>query len=241
MSLGLRSWDCMESETGSEAAENVDANFLKASSEARRLEREAMPNGNKVFPSGAIFEQFDVEKISINSYEEALKSAEEIESKGVKAGAKKTEKEEKAGRVMSEKELERIPEEKVKVLTRSEEEIAAEETKLKNMKEKFAKLMSEMPNEQPVQIAPKAEPVPEAPRDTRPILGPPKNEPDKAMESALEAAKAGEKPVVDAAKAEEIKELSENFKKITMKKEEREKQERIRKMKKEIEDMLESG
>jgi hypothetical protein len=177
----------MESETGSEAAENVDANFLKASGEARRLEKEAMPNGNKVFPSGAIFEDFDVEEISINSYEEALKSAEEIESKGVKVAAKRTEKEEKAGRVselrvMSEKELERIPEEKAKVLTRSEEEISAEEAKLKNMKEKFAKLMSEMPNEQPVRIAPKAEPVPEAPRDTRPMLGTPKNEPDKAME-----------------------------------------------------------
>ncbi|NYZ76533.1 hypothetical protein H0N98_04760 [Candidatus Micrarchaeota archaeon] len=234
----------MESETGSGAVESVDPNFLKASSEARRLEREAMPTGNKVFPSGAIFEQFDVEKISIDSYEAALKSAEEIERRGVKT-AKRVEKEEKSDKVLgpriSEKELERIPKEKVEVLTRSEQEIADEERKLTNMKEKFAKLMSEIPKEQPVQIAPKAEPVPEAPGERQPILGTPKNEPAKAMESMLGAVKAEEKPAVDAAKAEEIKELSENFKRITMKKEEREKQERIRKMKKEIEDMLESG
>jgi hypothetical protein len=232
----------MESETGSGAVENVDENFLKASSEAKRLEKEAMPAGNKVFPSGAIFEQFDVEKISIDSYETALKDAEGIESMGVRA-AKKAVKEEKAEkvaepRVMSEKELERIPKEKVEVLTRSEQEIADEEAKLRSMKEKFAKLMSEVPNEQPVQIAPKMGQAPEAPRERQPILGTPKSEPERLAEPAV---RVEEKPVADAAKAEEIKELSENFKRITMKKEEREKQERIRKMKKEIEDMLESG
>ncbi len=217
----------------------VDAAFLNASNEARRLEKEAIPTGAKVFPSGAIFEQFDVEKISIDSYEAALKDAQEIERRGIKTAKKAEEKVERAvgQRVISEEELERIPREKVEVLARSEQEILEEERKLESMKEKFAKLISEAPQEKTIPEAPKEDKASKAPGEK-----PASSEPEtaKPKEAVVEAAKAEEKPL-DAAKVEEIKELSENFKRITMKKEEREKQERIRKMKKEIEDMLESG
>jgi outer membrane protein assembly factor BamA len=116
------------------------------------------------------------------------------------------------GRIISDEELQRIPQEKVEVLARSEEEIVEEERKLRSMKDKFAKLILEIPKEKPKEAA---------------------------VEEA--AVRVEEKPAIDKAKAEEIKELSDNFKKITMKKDEMEKRERIRKMKKEIEDMLESG
>jgi hypothetical protein len=223
------------------ATENVDAAFLKASSEARRLEREAIPTGTKVFPGGAVFEYSDVENVSVNTYESALKSAEDIESVRRKAARV----EEKAGkvagqRVLSDKELERIPQEKAEVLERSEQEIEQEERKLNSMKEKFAKLMSNIPEEKVAIGAPNdAKQAPEAPGEKQPLLGKPKAEPEKPRE--MNIATGEEKPVIDDAKAEEIKELSENFRRITMKKEEREKQERIRKMKKDIEDLLESG
>jgi len=218
----------MESETA-----EVDAAFLKASSEARRLEREALPTGVKVFPSGDVFEHSDIENISIDSYEAALKGAEEIEGMGRKAA--KVEKEERAGRVagqriLNEKELERIPQEKVEVLTRSEKEIEEEEDKLKGMKEKFAKLMSDIPDDKHSM---------KAQGEKQLMPGKPRTEPAKAV--PMNIATGEERPVVDEAKAEEIKELSENFKRITMKKEEREKQERIRKMKKDIEDIVENG
>lgn len=243
MSLGVRSWGCMASEEDKEKlVENVDAVFLNASSEAKRLEREAIPSGSKVFPSGGIFEQFDVEKISIDSYEAALKSAEEIESKGIRT-ARRAEKEEKAApqRIISEEELERIPRERVEVLTRSEQEILEEERKLSEMKEKFNKLMSDVPKEKPTAEAAEEGPRPEAPKEKISIFAPPKAESEEKNEAVVQGEVKAEETAVDAAKVEEIKELSENFKKITMKKEEREKQERIRKMKKEIEDMLDSG
>ncbi|NYZ79349.1 hypothetical protein H0N99_04340 [Candidatus Micrarchaeota archaeon] len=237
----------MASETDDKGVtENVDAAFLKASSEARRLEREAIPTGAKVFPGGAVFEYSDVENVSIDSYESALKSAEEIESVGRKAA--RIEKEEKAEkmagrRILSEKELERIPQEKVEVLERSEQEIEEEERKLESMKEKFANLMLNIPEKKRViEVSNDARQAPEAPREKQFVLGKPKAEPERPRQAAeMNIATGEEKPVIDEAKAEEIKELSENFKKITMKKEEREKQERIRKMKKDIEDLLESG
>lgn len=233
----------MASESSDEKPiENLDAAFLKASGEARRLEREAIPPANKVFPSGGVFEQFDVEKISIDSYEAALKSAEGIESSGVKTAARKAEKEEKVAphRIISEEELERIPQEKVEVLTRSEQEIMDEERKLMEMKEKFNKLMSDVPSEKPVPAAPEAEPKPQEPKEKISIFGTPKGEPEVKKEE-MPQAESAEETAVDATKVEEIKQLSENFKKISLKKEEMEKQERIRKMKKEIEDMLEGG
>jgi hypothetical protein len=224
-------------------AEDIDETFLKASGEARRLEREALPSGTKVFPSGSIFEEFDIEKIATDSYEAALRDALQIESKVVVVAKKAEEKVEWAGqKAMSEKELENIPHERVEVLTRSEQEILDEEKKLKDMKDKFAKLMSEAPEDKPQ--APREEKVvAEAPREKISVLGTPKAEPEKPKEAApMNIATGTEyKPAAGDAKADEIRELSENFKKITMKKEEREKQERIRKMKKEIEDMLESG
>jgi hypothetical protein len=226
---------------GKEESEKVDVAFLKSSSEMRRLEREAIPSGNKVFPKGGVFEEFDVEKISIDSYEAALKSAEEIESRGIKI-AKKAEKEkaERAAgqKIISEEELERLPEEKIEVLERSEQEIVEEERKLKGMKEKFAKLMSDIPKENIEALG--EQPMPEVQEEPKPTQ-PKQIPPEKPREAVAQIETEVEEKPTDAAKVEEIKELSENFKKITMKKEEREKQERIRKMKKEIEDMLESG
>ncbi len=234
MSPGARSSVCMANDVDKKA--EVDAAFLNASNEAKRLEKEAIPTGAKAFPSGAIFEQFDVEKISIDSYEAALKDAQGIEREGIKTPKRP---EERAGRavgqkVTSEEEPEHIPREKVEVLARSEQEILEEERKLESMKEKFAKLMSEAPQEKPIPEAPKEDKAPKAP-----VEKPAMPEPERP-EAVVETARAEEKQL-DATKVEEIKELSENFKRITMKKEEREKQERIRKMKKEIEDMLESG
>jgi hypothetical protein len=194
----------------------MDAGFLRISAEVRRLERGALPRGARTFPTGAVFEQFDVEKISTDSYEAALESVRGIESRGVKGKkVEKVEKEERKWeeRILSEEELQRIPREKIEVVARSEQEILNEEKKLVEMKDKFAKLISEIPKE----------------------------EPKKKMVLEEAAVKAEEKPAVEEGKAEEIKELSENFKKIMVKKEEREKRERIRKMKREIEDMLDGG
>ena len=191
--------------------EKVDAEFINVSSEVRRLEKGALPKGARAFPPGAFLAEFDVEKISIESYEAALESARGIENKGVRGrGTPKEEKVEE--RILTEEELQRIPTEKIEVVARGEKEIIDEERKLKEMKNKFARLISELP----------------------------KDEQKDKMVLEEAAVRAEEKPA-DEGKAEEIKELSENFKKIMMKKEEREKQERVRKMKKEIEDMLDSG
>ncbi|QLJ52840.1 MAG: hypothetical protein Sv326_0665 [Candidatus Fermentimicrarchaeum limneticum] len=204
-------------EQGQEAVK-VDESFLRISAEVRKLEKRAIQMKAKELLSGAIFEPFDAEKISINHYESALESARGIESSGVTT--KKTEKEQKPaameGRFLSDEEMKLIPKEKVEVVERTEKEIAEEEKKLMDMKDKFAKLISDIPKE--------------------------KQEVPKEMKVLEEAAKkAEEKPTVEESKPEEIKELSENFKRIMLKKEEREKRERIRKMKKDIEEMLESG
>jgi len=194
-------------------AVKVDADFLRTSTEVRRLEKKALQMGARTFPTGAVFDQFDAEKISVGSYDVAIERARSIENMGVRG--KKTEKEEKRReeRYLTEEELQLLPREKVEVVARSEQEILEEERKLKEMKSKFARLISEIPKEKPKE--------------------------KMVLEEA--ASKAEEKLPVEEGKAEEIKELSENFKKIMMKKEEREKKERIRKMKKEIEDMLDSG
>lgn len=198
-----------------ESKENLDAEFVRMSSEVRRLERNALPKVNRLLPNMPLFGNFDVENISVVSYEAALESAKRIESSGVKG--KKAEKVEKVEeRILTEEEIERIPAEKVEVVARTEKEILEEEEKLDEMKNKFAKLISEMPKEKPKERM--------------------------VLEEA--AAKAEEKPAapeVDQAKVEEIKQLNEDFKSISMKREEREKAQRIRKMKKEIEDILEGG
>jgi hypothetical protein len=198
-----------------ESKENLDAEFVRMSSEVRRLERNALPKVNKLLPNTPLFGEFDVENISVVSYEAALESAKRIESKGVKG--KGTEKGERRmeERILTEEEIERIPAEKVEVVARTEKEILEEEEKLSEMKNKFARLISEMPKEKPRE---------------RMVL----------EEAAVEAEEKPAKPEVDEAKVEEITQLSEDFKRISMKKEEREKKERIRKMKKEIEDILES-
>jgi len=193
----------------------VDAEFFRMSSEVRRLERNALPKVNKTLPNTPIFGEFDVEKISAVSYETALESAKKIESGGIKG--KKVEKEEKREkeRILTVEEIQRIPAEKIEVVARTEKEILDEEEKLEEMKSKFARLISEIPKDKP---------------ENRMVL-------EEAAMKAGEPAKAE----VDEVRVEEIKKLSEDFKKISMKKEEREKKERIRKMKKEIEDMLDTG
>lgn len=184
--------------------------FLRYSSEMRRLEKKALQIKGRGIPEGDIFNEFNIEDISIKTYDAALESAKRIESGGVKGTGKKEAP--APEKILSEEELSRIPQEKIEVVARTEKEILEEERKLREMKEKFAKLLAEMPKEKP--------------------------EKPKLLEEA--AKKAEEKPVEES-KPEEIKELSENFKKIMAKKEEREKRERIRKMKKEIEEMLEGG
>ncbi|MEM3690164.1 MAG: hypothetical protein QXZ40_00335 [Candidatus Micrarchaeia archaeon] len=193
-----------------EVPEGASEEFLRYSAEVKRLERKALQIKRTMGVDGNVFSEFDIESISVKTYEEALERARRIESGGVKGTGKKEVPEPES--ILSEEELIRIPKEKIEVVARSEKEILEEERKLKEMKEKFAKLLSEIPKEEP--------------------------EKPKLLEEA--AKKAEEKPVEEG-KPEEIKEFSENFKRIMMKKEEREKKERIRKMKKEIEEMLESG
>ncbi|MCX6775802.1 MAG: hypothetical protein NT130_03075 [Candidatus Micrarchaeota archaeon] len=195
-----------------ESKENLDAEFVRMSSEVRRLERNALPKVNRLLPNMPLFGEFDVENISVVSYEAALESAKRIESSGVKG--KKVERVEE--RILTEEEIERIPAEKIEVVARTEKEILAEEEKLDEMKTKFAKLISEMPKEKPKE---------------RMVL----------EEAAVKAEEKPAAPEVDQAKVEEIKQLNEDFKSISMKREEREKAQRIRKMKKEIEDILEGG
>gem|GEM_PF-3419042 len=205
----------VEEEVPEERLEGASEEFLRYSAEVKRLERKAVQIKRSGVPEGSVFSEFDIENVAIKTYEDALETAKRIESKGVKGSGKK---EVSAGEVplpesvLSEEELIKIPKEKIEVVARSEQEILEEERKLKEMKEKFAKLLSEIPKEEPQK--------------------------PKLLEEA--AKKAEEKPVEES-KPEEIKELSENFKKIMMKKEEREKRERIRKMRKEIEEMLEGG
>jgi len=195
-----------------ESKEKLDAEFVRMSSEVRRLERKALPKVNRLLPNMPLFGEFDVENISVVSYEAALESARRIERSGVKG--KKVEKAEE--RILTEEEIERIPAEKVEVVARTEKEILDEEKKLDEMKTKFAKLISEIPEEKPKE---------------RMVL----------EEAAVKAEEKPAAPELDQAKAEEIKQLNEDFKSISMKREEREKAQRIRKMKKEIEDILESG
>jgi len=192
--------------------ENLDAEFVRMSSEVRRLERNALPKVSRLLPNMPLFGEFDVENISVVSYEAALESAKRIESSGVRG--KRVEKVEE--RILTEEEIERIPAEKVEVVARTEKEILEEEEKLDEMKTKFAKLISEMPKEKPKE---------------RMVL----------EEAAVKAEEKPAAPEVDQAKVEEIKQLNEDFKSISMKREEREKAQRIRKMKKEIEDILEGG
>ncbi|MCX6777022.1 MAG: hypothetical protein NTY73_03585 [Candidatus Micrarchaeota archaeon] len=195
-----------------ESKEKLDAEFVRMSSEVRRLERKALPKANRLLPNMPLFGEFDVENISVVSYEAALESARRIEHSGMKG--KKVEKAEE--RILTEEEIERIPAEKVEVVARTEKEILDEEKKLDEMKTKFAKLISEIPEEKPKE---------------RMVL----------EEAAVKAEEKPAAPELDQAKAEEIKQLNEDFKSISMKREEREKAQRIRKMKKEIEDILEGG
>jgi len=98
--------------------------------------------------------------------------------------------------------------ERKEVLVRSREEIGAEEKKIEKMKEKFAKIS-------------------EGKEETKRTI----------ITEAREIAKKPERKVGRLGE-EEIKGVSEEFSAVTMRKEEREKRERIKKMKKEIEDML---
>ena len=160
--------------------------FSDASSEVRRLEKKAVPKSKEKEFDRKLFDDFNVEDISIKSFEEAVQSARDIEGSYFKPAH--------PGKPIERKE----------VIGRSKEEIAKEDEEIKKLKEKFAEKVEE-------EVAPK-----------------------KTIIS--EAREIAEKPVkkVERVKDEEVKGVSEQFSAVVIKKEEREKKERIKKMKKEI-------
>jgi hypothetical protein len=102
-----------------------DNAFADASSEARRLEKKAVPKIKEKEFDRKLFDDLDVLNISIKSFEDAVRGARDIETtyyEPVHAGK---------------------PVERKEVIGRSKEEIAAEEAEIKKLKEKFAQKVEE--------------------------------------------------------------------------------------------------